>query len=148
MASLKDRLLTDEARGPFVNGCVEVIEAEVGSKSGMGGLVIKTAFKTVKAVKPGIIPDVVNVLIEDFVTQLEPIYMDYRATESGNLRQYLISEADQVADSLLAITDGRAQRSKHRTLVKAYNKLRPQGKKQVVAAMPRIGDLLVSQGLE
>jgi hypothetical protein len=32
-------------------------------------------------------------------------------------------------------------------LVKAYNKLRPQGKKQVVSAMPRIGDMLVRQGL-
>tara|TARA_B100001093_G_C26705696_1_gene961106 strand:+ start:777 stop:1184 length:408 start_codon:yes stop_codon:yes gene_type:complete len=134
-------------RAPFVADCVKVIEAEVGSKSGMGGLVIKTAFKTVKAVKPGIIPDVVNVLIEDFVTQLEPIYIDYESTDSGDLRRYLITRADNVADSLLAITDGRAERSKHRTLVKAYNKLRPQGKKQVVAAVPRIGDLLVSQGL-
>ena len=100
-----------------------------------------------KAVKPGIIPDVVNVLLDDFVTQLDPFYSRHQESGGGDFKKRLIGEADAVADALLAITDGRADRSKHRTLVKAYKKLRPQGKKQVVTAMPRIADMLVKQGL-
>jgi hypothetical protein len=31
-------------------------------------------------------------------------------------------------------------------LVKAYKSLRPQGKKQVIAAMPRLGAMLAAHG--
>jgi len=147
VSELKDILLTDETRPGLVQDCVQVIEAEVASKSGLGGVVIKTAFKTVKAVKPGIIPDVVNVLLDDFVGQLSPFYAEHLAGGDGDFPARVVQDADQVADALLAITDGRAERSKHRTLVKAYKKLRPQGKKQVVSAMPRIADMLSKQGL-
>ena len=147
MAQLQEQLLNETNRAGFVDDCVGVVEAEVASKSGMGGLVIKTAFKTVKAVKPGIIPDVVNVLLDDFVEQLEPFYETYRDGGSGDIRGFLVKDANAVADALLAITDRRAQRSRHKTLVKAYNKLRPQGQKQVVTAMPRIGDMLAARGL-
>jgi hypothetical protein len=147
MSNLSETLLEDSRRPALVKDCVRVIEDEVGSKSGMGGLVIKTAFKTVKAVKPGIIPDVVSVLLDDFVAQLDPIYTDFTGAGGGDIKAFVVTRADRVADSLLSITDGRAKKSRHRTLVKAYNKLRPQGKKQVVSAMPRIGDMLVRQGL-
>ena len=147
MSNLVEILLEESRRPALVKDCVRVIEDEVGSKSGMGGLVIKTAFKTVKAVKPGIIPDVVNVLLDDFVAQLNPVYEEFTGAGSGDIKAFVVARADRVADSLLAITDGRAKKSRHRTLVKAYNKLRPQGKKQVVTAMPRIGDMLVRQGL-
>jgi hypothetical protein len=147
MSELRNILLEETRRPSLVKDCVRVIEDEVAGKSGMGGLVIKTAFKTVKAFKPGIIPDVVNVLVDDFVDQLEPTYVEFNAQGGGDIKGFLLSRSDKVADELLSITDGRAQKSKHRTLVKAYNKLRPQGKKQVVSAMPRIGDMLVRQGL-
>ena len=149
MSNLSEILLEESRRPALVKDCVRVIEDEVGSKSGMGGLVIKTAFKTVKAVKPGIIPDVVSVLLDDFVAQLNPVYEEYASASAGggDIKAFLVARADRVADSLLSITDGRAKKSRHRTLVKAYNKLRPQGKKQVVTAMPRIGDMLIRQGL-
>jgi len=147
MSNLVEILLEESRRPALVKDCVRVIEDEVGSKSGMGGLVIKTAFKTVKAVKPGIIPDVVNVLLDDFVAQLNPVYEEFTGAGASDIKSFVVARADRVADSLLAITDGRAKKSRHRTLVKAYNKLRPQGKKQVVTAMPRIGDMLIRQGL-
>ena len=147
MAKLKETLLSESGRPAVVKDCVQIIEDEVRSKSGLGGLAIKAAFKTVKAFKPGIIPDVVNVLLDDFVTQLDPFYDDFLGNGGGDIKAYTVRNADRVADALLSITDGRAQTSKHRTLVKAYNKLRPQGKKQVINAMPRVGDMLVKQGL-
>jgi len=147
MANLRETLLEDSRRPAVVQDCVQVIDDEVGSKSGLGGLAIKAAYKTVKTVKRGIIPDVVNVLLDDFVTELEPFYEEFTEGGGGDLKAFTVRHSDRVADALLSITDTRAQKSRHRTLVKAYNKLRPQGKKQVVNAMPRIGDMLVRQGL-
>ena len=147
MTTLNETLLNDTDRPSVVSDCVDLIDAEVASKKGIGGLAIKTAFKTVKAIKPGIIPDAVNFLLDDFVEKLEPFYGEFKASGDMDLAGYVVRHADQVADSLLGITDSRAEKSRHKTLVKAYKKLRPQGKKQVTAAMPRIGAMLVARGL-
>ena len=147
MTTLSEKLLNDDDRPSVIDDCVALIDAEVASKKGIGGLAIKTAFKTVKAVKPGVIPDAVNFLLDDFVEKLEPFYGQFTQSGESDLASYIVRHADQVADSLLGITDARAQKSRHKTLVKAYQKLRPQGKKQVTAAMPRIGRMLVERGL-
>ena len=56
------------------------------------------------------------------------------------------SRAPEVADALLAISDERAQRAKNQSLRKAYEKLRPTGKKHVEAAVPRVGRLVAKYG--
>ena len=52
------------------------------------------------------------------------------------------ARAGEVADALLAISDERAARAKNQGLKKAYEKLRPTGKKHVEAAVPRVGRLI------
>ncbi len=147
MATLAETLLEPSARPSVVKDFVQVIEDEVRSKSGLKGLAIKTAFKTVKAFKPGIIPAVADVLLDEFVQALEPLYEEFSATDGDDFGKYVVRHGDRVAETLLSITDRRADGSKHKTLVKAYRKLRPQGKKQVVTAMPRISDMLRRQGV-
>ena len=147
MATLAERLLDPDTRPALVQASVRVIEAEVGSKGGLKGLAIKTAFKTVKAFKPGIIPDVVNVLIDEFVEKLEPSYAEFQEAGENDFGAWILRRSDETAETLLSITDRRADGSRHKTLVKAYRKLRPQGKNHVMAAMPRIGDMLRAQGL-
>ena len=89
----------------------------------------------------------IDVLLEDFVTNLEPIYQAYEASDDADLHAYCVERSGDIADALLAITDGRADRSKLKTLVKAYKKLRPQGRKHVQEAVPRIVTLLKAHGL-
>lgn len=142
MPTLAEQLLTEEKRPQVVADSVQVIEDEVKSKKGASGLMIKAGFKTVKAFKRGILPDVVNALLDDFVKKLEPFYQRHLEEDGGDFRAFVVREADSIAEALLGITDERAERSRHKTLVKAYKKLRPQGHKQVVAAMPRVGAML------
>ena len=52
------------------------------------------------------------------------------------------ARAGQVADALLAISDERAARAKNQGAKKAYEKLRPSGKKHVETAVPRLGRLI------
>ena len=85
MTTLNETLLNDTDRPSVVSDCVDLIDAEVASKKGIGGLAIKTAFKTVKAIKPGIIPDAVNFLLDDFVEKLEPFYGEFKKSGEADL---------------------------------------------------------------
>ena len=147
MPSLRDTLLTETNRPALVEDCAAMIEAEVQSKSGIRGVAIKTAFKTVKKVKPTIIGDVCDGLVDKFVDQLEPINSDYLDSGSTDIAGYVNQRAQDVADALLQITDRQAEKSPNRILVKAYGALRPQGKKLVVAARPRVGRMLAKHGV-
>ena len=46
---------------------------------------------------------------------------------------------------LLAVTDARAQKTTHKTLLSAYNKLRPQAEKHVTSAVPRVAQFAAAQ---
>ncbi len=147
MSILADILLTETTRPVLIRDCVDLVDGEVRSKSGVSGFAIKAAYKTVKAVKPGIIKDVVSVLVDDFVTQLEPTYQIFSDSKADDIRAHVKRNAADIANALLVITDRRADKSRHRTLVKAYKKLRPKGKNHVIEAMPRIGDMLAKHGI-
>lgn len=146
MATLTEILLSDAARPAVEADCAALIESEVASKRGASGFVIKAGFKTVKAFKRNIVPDAVHHLLPDFVTQMEPFYAEHLAAGGGDITAYAAANADRIAEALLSITDGRAETSKHKTLVKAYKKLRPKGLESVVAAMPAIGAMLAKNG--
>jgi hypothetical protein len=95
----------------------------------------------VKAVKPGFITEAVDHMLDDFVSRLEPFWADAQA-KNEPVGALMSARGGQVADALLAISDERAGRSKNATLKKAYEKLRPTGKKHVEAAVPRVGRLV------
>ena len=141
MSTLSDVLLVPGSRKAVVADCVKLIEEEVDSKGGLTGLAIKGAFAVVKAVKPGFVSEAVDMMLDDFVKRLEPFHA---AAQSRNepTGPTLNTRAGEVAEALLAISDERAARAKNATLKKAYERLRPTGKKHVEAAVPRIGRLI------
>ncbi len=147
MSQLKDVLLQAGKRPQIVTECEQLLDEEVAAKSGLTGLAVKGAFKMVKAVKPGMIHEAVDGLLDDFVSRMEPFYASWQAAPAGKtVADYFAGHASEIADALLGITDERAERSKHGTLKKAYSTLRPQGKKHVTEAMPRVGRLIERHG--
>lgn len=141
MSTLSEVMLVPGNRPKVIADCVRLIEEEVDSKGGLSGLAIKGAFMVVKAVKPGFISESVDHMLDDFVSRLEPFHAEAQQ-KSEPIGPYLNSRAASVADALLAISDERAQRAKNQTVKKAYEKLRPTGKKNVEAAVPRLGRLI------
>lgn len=142
--TLVAKILNPQKRPLVLNDCVRVIEDEVGSKSGLSGLAIKGAFKVVSAVKPGIIREAMDHLLDDFVGRLEPLYKQHRAAggSPSSFASFMLSKKNDVANSLLGITDDRASRAKNPTLKSAYQQLRPQAQKHVEEAIPRIANTL------
>jgi hypothetical protein len=141
MATLTDILLVPGNRPRVISDCVTLIQEEVDSKGGLSGLAVKAAFAVVKAVKPGFINEAVDHMLEDFVKRLEPFWADAQA-KNEPVGALMSARAGEVSDALLAISDERASRAKNQTLKKAYEKLRPTGKKNVEAAVPRVGRLI------
>ncbi|OLT40711.1 hypothetical protein BJF85_05475 [Saccharomonospora sp. CUA-673] len=140
--TLKEALLDSTKRPDVVTDLTELIDAEVGDKSGVSGTVIKTGYGAVKKIKPGIIGSAVDSLLDDFVAALEPIFADFKANGGGDFGAYLPSRGDEAADALLSVTDSRAEKSSRDSIKKVYEKLRPKGKENVVEALPRLGALI------
>ena len=141
MPTLTEILLVPGNRPKVVNDCVQLINEEVDSKGGLTGLAVKGAYALVKAVKPGFVAEAVDHMLDDFVKRLEPFWADAQA-KNEPIGPLMNARAGEVSDALLTISDERAQRAKNATLRKAYDKLRPTGKKHVEAAVPRIGRLI------
>jgi hypothetical protein len=88
------------------------------------------------------VPEVVDSLFDEWVGKLEPYFAKWRASGSGSLAEFLTARSDDIAEDLLGVTDVRAGRSKHKTATKLYGKMRPSAKRNVSAAVPKLGALM------
>ena len=142
MTQLKNILLESDNRNRVIGDCVNLVESEVASKSGLGGMAVKTAFGVIKKLNPQIIHMAVNKLIDDFVEAMDPFYTEFQAAGSANLESHWIGKLTELADALLGVTDKRILKAQNKTIKKAYNKLRPAGAKHVEASIPGIAQVV------
>lgn len=141
MPTMQEVLADQAKRKNLIQDCALLIDEEVKRKGGLGGMAIKTGYKVVKGFKPGFIERTIDSLIDDFADRLQPIAAE--AQEKGKaVADHFVAERSRVADTLLGITDQRAERSSHKTIKNAYTKLRPTAKKHVEEAVPGVGRLI------
>ena len=141
--TLRQRLLNDEQKDSFVNDCIGMIDSEVEKKRGLTGKLIRGAYKTVATLKPGFIPGVLGLLLGEWLDELEPDYEAYQAAQSSaSFGDYLQRDPAAIADKLLAVTDRRADKTTHKTVLKLYKRLRGSAKGQVVDSLPAAAALL------
>jgi hypothetical protein len=144
VATLQDRLGHGEKRVAVVKDACNVLDEEVQDKSGLTGVAIRGAYSIVKGIKPGFTSEVIDGLLDDFLSALDPIHQE--AIDRGRRPgEHLASNGDRMAEALLAITDKRAARATRTVIKKTYEKLRPSAKKHVADAAPRVGALLDRQ---
>jgi hypothetical protein len=137
VATLKEQLLTDGVRPALVRECAELVDQEVSHRGGLSGLAVKGAYKTVKALRPGFVPGVINGLLDEWVAELEPFWESFGARANGaSFERFLEDKRDEVAEHLLRVTDRRARVSVHKTAAKLYERLRSSAKQNVAAAVP------------
>jgi hypothetical protein len=141
MASLSEVLLEASKKEAVIDDTVALIDAEVGDKSGISGFAIKAGYKAVKGIKPGFIRQAVTDMLPDFVRALDPVYADAKS-QSKPAADYFVANSSKVADALLAVTDARADRVKSGVVKSTYEKLRSSAKKNVEAALPRLGKMV------
>lgn len=134
-------ILADPARrARFVREGAAVVEAEVASKGGMTGLALKAGFRAVRGLRPGIVEELLDMLLPHFAPALEPLVA--QAVASGDVPHWFGGHAEELADAMLSVTDARAERSDQALLRSTYRSLRGQARVHTVQAMPSVGRLL------
>ncbi len=141
MGSLVEVVKDPARRSAVLDDCVKLIDSEVASKGGLTGIAVKGAFKSVKSLRPGMIRNSMDALLDDFSLQLDPFWQDCQAT-GAEPQAYFVRRKVDVANALLSITDQRARTSSHRVLVKAYKGLRGKAIEHIGAAMPGFASLV------
>jgi hypothetical protein len=130
--TLSERLLNDEVRPHLVKDCCAIIDRQVSSKRGLSGIALKTAYSSVKAIKRGFVPGVVDALLDEWIEKVAQFESEHAAKGDGShLADYLIQERGRVAEALLQVTDVRAERTKHKIAKKFYLRQRPNALKNV-----------------
>lgn len=134
----------DGAKRPaLVQAITELIDREVASRGGLSGLAIKGGYSVVKKLNNGrLIPDVVDGLLNEFVTAIEPLHEEHRNRGGGVFGPFLSQNQARAVQALLAVTDARARRTSHSLLKKTYEKLRPMAEKQVAEALPGVAQVV------
>jgi hypothetical protein len=142
MATLSDALLRPDVFPHVLSDCQALVDQEVSAKSGLSGTAIKVAYKAVKSFAPGYYEDALKNMIPLLVDRLEPYWTNFLASGGGHFGDYLASRGEQVAESLLAVTDQMASTSHRVVVVKAYNGIRGGAAKNIEAALPNLGALV------
>jgi hypothetical protein len=142
-ATLQEILLAPDIQPKVIADCHLMIEQEVGEKSGVSGTAVKLAYKTVNKFLPGHVRHMVESLLPDMVDSLEPYWADFSTSGGAEFGDYLAKRGGEVSEVLLSVTDARAAASGRPTIVKAYRSVRGSAVKNVEAALPHVGDLVL-----
>ncbi len=141
MTTLRELLGGEQTRPAVIEDACNVLDQEVADKGGLSGAAVKTAYKVVKGIKAGFIPEVVDALLDEFLDALDPL-REAALAEGVPLGDYFRRDPDQVAEKLLAVTDRRAEKAQRPVVKKTYERLRPGAKKHVTASVPRLADMV------
>lgn len=137
---LADAFADTTKKAAIIKDCCTLIDEEVAAKGGLSGLAVKAGYAAVKGIKPGFIAEVVDKLLPEFATAIDPVWVD--AKKEPNPVSFFTNQKSRVADALLAVTDAKSKNAKSALVRGTYEKLRGSAKKNVEEAVPRLGALL------
>jgi hypothetical protein len=134
-------ILQDESRRRAVarDGAV-IVDEEVARKRGLRAAALKTGYKTVKKLKPGMIEEAMASLLPRFAPQIDPHWE--KAVATGDPHRYFRDRADAIAEDLLSVTDAAAERARNRVMLRVYKTLRPTAKQYTAESVPRLPELI------
>ena len=141
MGSLVEVLKDPAIRPLVVADCEKMLDAEVADKRGISGMAVKGAFKTLKAIKPGMMRHTFDDLLDELAVKVEPFWQDCQA-QGANPRSFFVTNSTSIANALLEVTDGRIKKSKFKNIIRAYKTMRPKAVQYIGDAMPRFADLI------
>lgn len=142
MSSLPQLLLDPARRPAVVTSLVEVVDAEVASKSGLSGRLIKTGYAAVTKLSDGFVAKAMNRLLPGFAEALDSFWQQ---RGDASFADTLAARQDEAAEALLAVTDGQVAGTSNGVVRKVYGSLRGKAKENVIAALPRVGAAIENQ---
>ncbi|ANS78730.1 hypothetical protein SGUI_1334 [Serinicoccus hydrothermalis] len=140
-STLSTALLDPATRPRVVDALLVLADAEISTKKGISGTMLKTAFAGAKKASESNVRKGIDRILPGMARSLDP---HYDAKGDVAFGTYLSDPArsGQVADELLAVADSAATRVEGNPLGKVYSSFRGKAKEHVVAALPRLGATL------
>lgn len=138
MATLIEVIGAEPTRAAFITECVDLIDAQVKTK----GFMVKGAYVAIKAIKRRFVPEVVDALLDEWLTRLQVHHDRWAATKPSTFPEFVIARSDEIAEDLLAVTDKRAEKTTHTTAKKYYFKMRDSAKRDVVDSIPELARMV------
>ncbi len=134
-------LTSADVRPAVVQDALALLDQEVARTGGFSGLAIRSAYRVLTGVRPGMVGSAVDGLLDPFADRLDPFYQQSLAT-GRPLGEILVEQRAAMAQALLTITDARAAQSSQATLRRAYQRVRGTARGYVEAAAPGIAALI------
>ncbi len=131
--AMRDRVLAEGAA---------LIAREVSSRGGLTGMALKAGFKAIRTIRPDIVEDSLGKLLPAFTPALQP-HVDAALADSG-LVPYFRDRSDEIAESLLSVTDDKAASAQNPIMKRTYSSLRGQAHAQTARSMPAVGEWLAT----
>ena len=142
-ATLQEILLAPDVQPHVCDDLNDMIKQEVADKSGVSGAGLKLAYKTATTFAPGHVRHMIETLLPNMAINLQPFWTDFNTSGGSEFGDYLVKHGDEVAEAMLAVSDARATASRRPVIVRAYRSVRGGASKHIVAALPRVGDLVM-----
>ncbi len=142
-ASLPEILLAPDTRPLVIADSFALIKAELADKTGIAGSAVRLAYKTVSSFAPGYVRETIESMLPVIADRLQPYWADFWASGGSEFGDYLARRAEEVAESLLLITDAMAAASAKPVVVTAYRTVRGCAPRHIEAALPQVGDLVL-----
>jgi hypothetical protein len=137
---LTEQLQNQQIKACVIEDCTKLMDEQVAAKNGLSGVAIKTAYKVVKNVGPGYIPQALGRLLPEVATALDPLWSE--GLQAGDPVAYLTQHSSRTAETLLSVTDARMERVGTGVVRASYLKLRKSAKSDVEAAIPGLAKIL------
>lgn len=140
---LSAHLTTASARADVVADACDLIGQEVAATSGVSGVAIRSAYRALRGIRPGMVPAAVDSLLDPFVDGLDPFYQEHLTTGEP-LLEVLSAQRVSMAEALLAVTDERAARTRAAQVRRLYQRVRALARSHVADAAPGIAVLIAA----
>ncbi|WP_151524960.1 DUF6918 family protein [Serinicoccus kebangsaanensis] len=141
MSTLSTALLEPSTRPRVVDALLVLADAEISTKKGISGTMLKTAFSGARKASESNVRKGVDRLLPGVARALDP-HFDAKGDVAFGTYLSDPARSGQVADELLAVADSAAARVEGNPLGKVYASFRGRAKEHVVAALPRLGATL------
>jgi hypothetical protein len=121
-----------EIHKAFVSAVVQSIETHIKKLGVIKGLVIRNAYAAVKAIRPGYVEHVIEVLSRDYVREFDDMHQQYReeqhlpAEKIQPLTGYIQAHQQDAEERFWRVSDGYAKSRSGTFIGKTYQALRPQ----------------------
>ncbi|NEQ96217.1 MAG: hypothetical protein F6K30_05765 [Cyanothece sp. SIO2G6] len=139
---LNDVLTDSTVKEQVIADCRQLMDEQVATKKGLGGMALKTAYKVIKGLGPNYLSSAIGKLLPTVCDALDPVWS--KGLEGGDPVDYLSQNRSEVADRLLGVTDARIEKSSNKAVRGVYNKLRKSIKGDVEAAVPGLAQIIAT----